>query len=340
MQTIYFSSQIRLAKEAVATVGVFDGVHIGHRALIGAVVSKARKEGAKSMVITFDKHPREVLNIDGYCPEMLTTLEQRLSLIAALGVDICVVLPFTEALSRLTARDFMEIMRRKLSVKWLIIGYDHRFGKPQGETIFNYIAYGQELGIHVSQGKVSTKAGEPVSSSMVRAFVKEGEMEFAKECLLRPYSLTSRIVTGTRRGHSLGFATANFAVSNLSGLAIPKAGVYAVSVEVLDEGGADNTDQETSEETPLHTAETGENGGNKPLLGMTNIGSCPTFGGGSMTIETHILGFNADIYGKQMRISFLRRIRDERQFASENALKRQLERDREAVLAMTNEDKA
>lgn len=289
---------------SVATIGFFDGVHRGHRFLIGQVTDAAQRNSLRSMVITFDRHPRQVLQKD-YQPQLLSTLESKLVLLSQTGVDTVVVVHFDLELAALSARQFMEqVLSRQLHVKRLVIGYDNRFGHDRTEGFSDYVDYGRELGIDVVQSEPYLLHGVKVSSSVVRSFIQEGEIEMANECLGYPYTVEGQVVDGVKEGRRLGFPTANLVPSSLSQL-LPAAGVYAVKAR-------------TEGSMAMRPA-------------MTNIGMRPTFGGHQQTVETNILDFEDNIYGQRLLLSFYARIRDERKFDNVEQLVQQLRKDREAV---------
>lgn len=293
-----------LSDEIVATIGFFDGVHRGHRYLIDQVKSVALEHGAQSMVITFDRHPREVLHSD-YQPQMLSTLDEKTSLIRSTGVDHCEVLPFDEAMASLSAYDFMKtVLRDRLGVKYLVIGYDNRFGHNRSEGFDDYVRYGRELGIEVIRAKAFVLNGVNVSSSVVRSFLSAGEVEMAAMCLGYRYSISGKVVSGVQEGRKMGFPTANIDVNGV-GKMLPANGVYAVVATLAD-------------------------GTRHPA--MMNIGNRPTFHGDKTTLEVNIFNFNGNLYDSQLSVSFVKRIREERKFESEKALMRQLEKDREECL--------
>lgn len=306
MRTIYLQNECSSDfPESVATIGFFDGVHRGHQFLISHVVETARQEGRQSMVITFDKHPREVLHAD-YQPQLLTTLDERLQLLERTGVGIVVVLHFDAAMSKLSARAFMhDVLSRQLHVVKLFIGYDHRFGHNRAEGFDDYVRYGREMGMDVVLNPVFDWAGRHVSSTVCRRHIAAGEMEQAAECLGYPYLLEGKVVGGHQEGRKLGFPTANIQPAD-SRRIIPATGVYAVRVK------SDATRE-------WH-------------LGMMNIGTRPTFGGHRVTLEVNIFDFSGDLYGRDLRVAFLRRIREERRFGSPEELMRQLERDKQTII--------
>ncbi len=289
---------------SVATIGFFDGVHRGHRFLLDHVIAEARADGLASMAVTFDRHPRQVLHSD-YVPQALSTPDEKLQLLAATGIDYAAVLHFDRDMAACGARDFMrDILRDGLGVRRLVIGYDHRFGHNRAEGFDDYVRYGSTLGMTVEQAPALDASGEQVSSSLVRRLLLAGEVERAASCLGRPYSVSGVVVGGYREGRRMGFPTANLDIAHL-GQMLPAVGVYATQVCIAGE--------------------------EKPLHGMTNIGRRPTFGTHGVTVETYILDYAGDLYGRQMTLTFMSRLRGERPFGSPEALAAQLLEDREAV---------
>lgn len=289
---------------SVATIGFFDGVHRGHRFLINNVVKEAASRGLQSTVVTFDRHPRQVLGSD-FQPRLLSTNEEKMLLLSKTGVERCVMLPFSEHMAQMTACDFMKkILRDRLGVQVLIIGYDNRFGHNRSEGFDDYVRYGREMGIEVMSAQSFLLHGINVSSSVIRSFLQEGEIEMAENCLGYPYFFTGKVVKGFRVGHELGFPTANIEQDNMLKM-IPSPGVYAVKVRI--EGTVE-----------LKHA-------------MMNIGTRPTFNGTQQTLEVHILNFNDDIYGKMISVAFVHKLRNERQFPSKEALSEQLVKDAQMV---------
>ena len=287
--------------KSVATIGFFDGVHRGHRFLIEQVKEVAKAEGLLSMVITFDKHPREVLRSD-YQPQMLSSLEEKVERIRLSGVDRCEVLPFNKETASLSAYDFMKtVLKERLGVSSLIIGYDNRFGHNRTEGFDDYVAYGKELGIEVIRAKAFVLNSVNVSSSVIRAFLSEGEVEMAAMCLGYRYCLSGTVVSGVQEGRKMGFPTANIDMGGIRKL-IPARGVYAM-IATLDNGTA--------------------------YPAMMNIGNRPTFNGNTTTMEVNILDYHGDLYGRRLAVSFVKRLRLEQRFPSEKALMEQLKKDEE-----------
>lgn len=315
----------QVMKPCVATIGMFDGVHKGHRFVLAHVCDYARKQGLQAMVITFDRHPREVVQTD-WRPLLLTTNEERLRLLAETGIDYVKVLHFTSEMAGMSARDFMVMMKEQLGVKVLLMGYDNRFGHDRQETFEDYVRYGEDIGMEVKQlpslGQRSKVEGQgpEVSSSMVRRLLAEGAVREAAECLGYPYSITGKVVKGEHIGTGLGYPTANLQ-PNDSRKMIPAPGVYAVSVTV--EGQRSEVEGQRTKVEGRRSKDI--------YMGMMNIGTRPTFGVHPQTLEVHILDYEGDLYGKEITVSFIKRLREERCFDNKEELKTQLEEDRRRV---------
>lgn len=285
----------------IATIGFFDGVHIGHCHLINMLKKVARERGVEACVITFDRHPRQVVQPE-WCPEMLTSLEEKTQLLKATGIDRCEVLHFDREMANQSAHDFMlHTLKEKLGVSILVTGYDNRFGHNRSEGFEDYVRYGKEIGIEVIKGEELTDGSNNVSSSSIRRMLKEGRIEDATRCLGREYQLTGTVVGGEHIGRTIGFPTANIRPDDSSKL-IPANGVYAV--DVWSQAGDINRER-----------------------AMLNIGTRPTFNGTATTIEVHIPHFAGNLYGSTLSIAFLRKIREERKFDSPEALVEQLNKD-------------
>lgn len=320
MRTLYYNKGIVSeypqgpvveVQPCVATIGFFDGVHRGHQFLVRHLVETARQDGLSSTVITFDEHPRKVLQSD-YQPEMLSTLDSKLLLLSKTGIDNTVVLHFDKALASLSAWEFMkQVLCDRLHVKKLFVGYDHRFGHNREETFDDYVRYGKQLGIEVVRNQAFVLNDIHVSSSVIRSFLKEGEVDLANQCLGYPYTIIGKVVNGYHEGRKLGFPTANLDISHF-GQMIPSTGVYAVKVRL----------EHSMEEK----------------RGMMNVGTRPTFNGKQVTLEAHIFNFNEDIYDQLLLVSFVHRIRGEQKFDSPEELAEQLREDAETVMNLFEHD--
>ncbi|MBQ9410797.1 MAG: bifunctional riboflavin kinase/FMN adenylyltransferase [Bacteroidales bacterium] len=315
---------------AVVTTGFFDGVHLGHRHVLETVVSSARERGEEAVVVTFWPHPRTVLQQDARDFRLLSSLEEKKALLSAAGIDRIEVLPFTRQFASLTAAQYLELLRSRYGASLIVMGYDNRIGSdkltareicgspavgfadPSQSKLWAPPSYpaegGQRPGNHISSlpvitvgPRAATGSGEQqssISSTQIRKALEVGGVESANAMLGYSYGLHGVVVAGNRLGRTIGFPTANIQLYEPLKL-VPANGVYAVDVEVT---------------------------GNV-FRGMCNIGTRPTVGGTARTIETHILGFDDDIYGLPLRLRFERRIRDERKFPSMEALREQLEKD-------------
>ncbi|MCM1108203.1 MAG: bifunctional riboflavin kinase/FAD synthetase [Clostridium sp.] len=286
---------------SVATIGFFDGVHAGHRSLIRQVMQCGRERDLSSLLVTFDRHPRGVLQPSSR-PSLLTTLDEKCALLSATGADCLLVLPFTRELSELSAREFMtDVLREQLNVRMLVVGYDHRFGHDRVSSYEDYVAMGHESGIEVVRAEALSEGGATVSSSFVRSLIKTGDVAAAARCLTRPYSLTGKVVRGFRVGRKLGYPTANIRVAETDKM-IPARGAYAVRLRV---DGSDDV-----------------------MNGMLNIGIRPTLDNGAeATIEANIFDFTGDLYGHDLRVDFIGRLREECRFDGLQALQAQLVQD-------------
>lgn len=312
MEIIRNIEKKRMPLKSVATIGVFDGVHAGHQQVINRVISDAKSHHLTSMVITFDRHPRQLFDPQ-FRPQLLTTQQEKEQEMERLGVDFLVVLPFTKEMAALSARDFMaQILKECLNVKMLQVGYDNRFGHDSTEGIEDYRRYGNELGITVYEGTRLDYQDYSIAvcSSNIRSLIAEkGEVDTANMFLGRNYGLSGKVMPGEHIGHQLGFPTANLE-PDAPFKVIPACGVYAVWATVGDS--------------------------QKPLPAMMNIGTRPTFDGRNRTLEVNIFDFDGDLYGQTVGISFVSRLREERKFESPEALVAQLQKDKEQVIYILN----
>ena len=287
-----------LPQPCVATIGFFDGVHRGHRYLIEQVREVAVAHGFASGVVTFPVHPRKVVQ---YHPELLTTYEEKVALLAETGLDYCMMLDFTPEVAILSAKEFMLFLYNHYNIRALVIGYDHRFGHNRSEGFDDYVRYGQELGIEVILAHAYIDKDVAVSSSVIRQLLSEGNVSEAASCLGYDYFLNGIVVSGYRVGRKIGFPTANLRVDDPDKL-VPSDGVYAVRVTVA-----------------------GQSYG-----GMLSIGYRPTMANGTdRSIEVNIFNFHSDIYEQYICLSFVRYLRPELKFDSIDELIAQLHKDKE-----------
>lgn len=282
-----------MKKEIAVTIGFFDGVHRGHRYLLRQLEELAARKGLSAAAVTFDCHPRTVVQED-FVPSLLTTQEEKLCLLEkSFGGEI-IVLPFTKELSELTAKEFMQsVLRDKLNAKLLLMGYNHHFGHGGGAKE-DYESWGMETGIEVYVAEAL--AGEKISSSRIRNLITLGEMGKANAMLGYQYFLTGKVIEGKHIGRHIGFPTANISLPEQK--LLPACGVYAVWVTLPDQ---------------------------IKRGGMLCIGHRPTLeADGEISVEVHVFDFNGNLYGKSISIDFIGKLRDERHFSSLEALRKQL----------------
>ncbi|MDP9204900.1 MAG: bifunctional riboflavin kinase/FAD synthetase [Gemmatimonadota bacterium] len=295
-------------KGAVITVGTFDGVHRGHRDVVERLVARSRSLKIPSVLLTFEPHPLEIVN-PAAAPQLLTTYYEKLEVLAETGIDYVAVLPFTPELAAFSAEDFVElVLRRRFRLRELLIGYDHGFGRQRAGNVDVLRTLGERDGFQVEVvDAVATPDGHSVSSTSIRRAVAGGDLERASAGLGRPYSLSGRVIEGSQRGRTIGFPTLNLGPPPPRKL-LPPEGVYAVKVQ-----------------TPKG-----------PVGGMMNLGPRPTFGDAATSLEAHLFDSNGDFYGADVRIDFIKQLRETRKFASAEQLKQQLHHDeRDARNALT-----
>ena len=289
-------------RSSAVAIGVFDGVHRGHRHLIGHLVERARNEGLAPLVVTFHPHPRSVLR-PGTPLTYLCSLEERVELLRALGVDEVAVLAFTSELAQLSAHDFATLVVEELRMKLLVVGSDFALGRGREGTTDVLARIGGEMGFAVDVVPLLATSGEKVGSTAVRYALERGDMETVASLLGRPFALRGPVIKGAERGKGLGFPTANMAFGQ--DRALPAFGVY-VTRAYLREG---------------------------VFPAVTNIGLRPTFDEDKPTVETFILDFRGEVYGQELRIELLHRLRGEMRFPSAEVLREQIEKDVAAARA-------
>ncbi|MBI3189044.1 MAG: bifunctional riboflavin kinase/FAD synthetase [Ignavibacteriales bacterium] len=299
MKIIKSQDEIIFNSNSVVTIGSFDGVHLGHRAILDFVTERTRSLSGRSVVVTFNPHPRDVV---GRGPvQRLCTLEERMQHLEQAGIDETLIINFTYEFSQQSARTFYEQwLVKKIGVREVIIGHDHMFGKNREGSIETLKQIGQELQFGVVMIPEVCVSDKVVSSSLIRECVSQGRVEEAAKYLGRPYSIQATVVQGDGRGKTLGFPTANLLFDHTSKMT-PASGVYFVQVH--------------------HAQEC--------YSGMMNIGVRPTFGtNGQQFIEVHLLDFKGNLYGETLSISFIKRLRSEKKFNSVDELVAQLHQDR------------
>jgi riboflavin kinase/FMN adenylyltransferase len=300
-------AEVARDNDSVVTVGTFDGVHVAHRAILQTVVQRAHATGGRSIVVTFDPHPKQVVASAKGPVQLLTTVEERIEAIKALEVDFLLILEFTYAFSRMTSRGFYETYIVKgTGVREVVVGYDHMFGRDREAGITDLKNYGKEFGFDVVTVPPVTMDGGAVSSTRIRRALVDGDVSTAARFLGKPYALSGIVIHGDGLGRRLGFPTANIAPAT-SLKVIPGQGVYAVRTLL----------------------------GRQRLFGMLNIGTRPTVSNdGKQSIEVHLFDVDEDFYGGEIVIQFLRRLRDEKKFDSIDELVAQMHKDKEEALSV------
>lgn len=297
MKIFHGTDNADIYKPTVLTLGVFDGLHLGHQEIMKTVVGRAKSIGAAATAITFDPHPRAVLHPES-APPLLQTLDQRLANFEALGIEQAIVIKFDREFAQLEAADFIrEIIHDRLHAREVLLGQDFAFGRNRRGNIALLHEMGKELGFTAEEVPEVRLRGKRISSSAIRELLAAGRVNLARRMLGRPYGVEGVIERGARRGHTIGFPTANLRPHNR---VIPRFGVYATTTLL--------------------------NGIWRQSI--TNIGVRPTFETETApSIETFIFDFDDDIYGDVIRVRFLHRIRDEMKFSGIEALKKQIEKD-------------
>ena len=303
MKVIYDIKEFDPQKPVILTQGTFDGVHFGHRKILRHVVSEAREINGVSVLLTFYPHPRLVLYPDDNELKLLTTIEEKVELVSAIGIDYLIIIPFTQELSRLRASDFVrDILVEQLHISKLIIGYDHRFGRNREGGLKEMIQFAETYNFKLEEIQPQDIDDSIVSSTKIRKALLDGDVHLAKEYLGDLYTISGKVEEGLQRGTTIGYPTANVRVGSSFKL-IPKNGVYAVWVYI----------------DKIRYA------------GMLNIGYNPTFEDKKWSMEVHILNFNKNIYHHKILISFHSRLRDEMKFENVTSLVNQLTKDEKKI---------
>ena len=298
METYTHIDHYKAQKKAVVTIGTFDGVHHGHQQILKKVVDRALNEDLTTVLLTFFPHPRMVLQKDTSL-KLINTIDERARLLEGLGLDHLVIHPFTLDFSRYHAETFVEeILVNSLNAKKVIIGYDHRFGRNRNANIEDLKRFGEQLGFEVEEISKQELEDVAVSSTKVRKSLEVGDVALANNYLDQAFMLTGTVVKGRSLGRTIGYPTANLDIAEDYKL-IPAQGVYVVQSRI--------------------------NG--KIVYGMMNIGTNPTVGGSAQTIETYFFDFSKDLYGQELEIQLLDRIRDEKTFASVDELVKAMKED-------------
>lgn len=300
---------IRFIKSPVLTIGTFDGVHLGHQKIIDRLNKEAIESGGESVLFTFHPHPRIILYPDSHGLKLIQTQEEKMNCLQSCGLQNVVVFPFTFEFSRMSALEFVrDLLVNTLHVKKLVIGYDHQFGKNREGTLSYLHEISETYDFEVIEIPAEEIDSVNVSSTKIRQALADGNVELTADYLGRPFELSGIVVKGQQLGRTIGYPTANLLLEDSTKI-IPKTGVYAVRAYI------DST----------------------CYMGMMNIGNRPTVSeGGMQSIEVHILDFDSDLYGKELRIEFIHRVRDEQKFDSVEYLQNQLKLDEITVRSFSD----
>ncbi|BDB54391.1 riboflavin biosynthesis protein [Flavobacterium ammoniigenes] len=299
MNIFHSINEFHSDKKTIVTIGTFDGVHLGHAAILKKLTQNTQNETFESTVLTFFPHPRMVLQGKSDL-KLLNTINEKIELLEKIGIDNLIIHPFDEKFAELNAEAFVStILVDHLRVQKIIIGYDHRFGKNRTANIDDLISFGAQYGFEVEQISAQEIDEISISSTKIRTALEEGDIQLANEYLGYSYFLSGTVVKGKQLGRTIGFPTANISLEEDYKL-VPQNGVYVVQAEIDC----------------------------KTIYGMMNIGFNPTVQGKQKTIEVHFFDFEADIYNRKIQVAILQRIRSEKKFESIELLTKQLEEDR------------
>lgn len=300
-------NEFHSTKKTILTLGIFDGVHIGHRKILERVTQNTENGKYESLVLTFFPHPRMVLQGESEV-KLLNTISEKIDLLEKIGIQNLVIHPFDETFSRLTAEEFVKtILVDQFHIQKIIIGHDHRFGRNRTANIDDLIAFGEQHGFEVEQISVQEIDAVSISSTKIRTALLEGNMALANEFLGYDYFISGTILKGKQLGRTIGFPTANLQIDENYKL-IPRNGVYVVKSTI----------------------------NKKTVFGMMNIGFNPTVAGENLSIEIHYFDFDGELYGQKISVSLLEYLRPEQKFDSVDLLKQQLEKDKKAAFDYIN----
>ena len=294
-------------KESILTIGTFDGVHIGHNKILKRLIQDSKKNNLSSLVMTFFPHPRMILN-KSHEIKMIDTIDEKINLLEKTGLDNLIIHPFDNNFSKIRAKEFVEeILVKKLKIKEIIIGYDHKFGKDREASVEDLKKFGKDYMFTVKEIPAQEIDSIAISSTKIRNAILNGEIEKCNKFLGRNFILTGKVVYGDGLGKKIDFPTANIEIKETYKI-IPKNSVYLVKTKINS-----NT-----------------------YFGMMNIGIRPTVGGTNKSLEIHFFNFKDNIYGKNVSIEIIKKIRDEEKFSSIDQLKIQLKKDEQFCLKLIN----
>ncbi|MBB5639403.1 riboflavin kinase/FMN adenylyltransferase [Pedobacter cryoconitis] len=298
-------SEFKRLNNAVATIGTFDGVHFGHQKIIKRLCELAKAKGGESVILTFFPHPRLIIDPENQDLKMINTIEEKAGILAGLGVDHLIITPFTRDFSNLSPAEYIKnILVDTIGIKQLIVGYDHRFGKDRSGGMTDLVAFSGPYGYEIEEIKEQDINDVAVSSTKIRKSLLEGQVGLAAKYLGYNFSLYGPVIKGDKIGRTIGFPTANIFIEQPYKI-IPSDGIYAVTVDM----------------------------GNETYKGMAYIGQRPTINGMTRNIEVNIFDFDQEIYGQYIKMNFMEFLRHDVKFTGLEALKLQLQKDKEDTLA-------
>ena len=300
-------NELQLKNGTIITIGTFDGVHLGHKKILNQLIDKKKQSGLETMVFTFDPHPRKVLFPDQQDLKLITNTNEKVSLLSEIGIDHVIVYPFSKAFSEINPDEYIgEILVEKLKAKCIIVGYDHRFGKNRVGGLDLLMKYAEKYNYEVIEIAAEDINSINISSTQIRKAIESGNIELANQFLGYSFFISGKVAEGKKLGRTIGFPTANISISDADKI-IPKNGVYAVKVEIK----------------------------NELFNGMLNIGINPTVSTTlQLKMEVHLFDFNQQVYGEEIKVSFIYRVRDEQKFSGIEALKNQLELDKQHIMSL------
>ena len=306
MKVYHSLDEFTPVKNAVVTIGTFDGVHIGHRKIISRIKELAEASGGESVILTFFPHPRMILHPEDESIKLITTINEKAELLAEMGIDHLIITPFSRDFSNQTAESYIrDVLVNKIGTKKIVIGYDHRFGKDRKGGLQDLLTQAPVYGFEVIEIPEQDINDVAISSTRIRTALLKSEINIANECLGYPFFITGKVIRGDQLGRELGYPTANLMVEEKYKL-IPSDGIFAVRVKVTG----------------------------KEYTGMAYIGHRPTINGMTRNIEVNIFDFEGDIYNQELRMEFLHYVRGDIKFSSLEELVVQLGKDKEDVQAL------
>ncbi|HEX7366577.1 MAG TPA: bifunctional riboflavin kinase/FAD synthetase [Pelobium sp.] len=336
MQIYHHIQDFKRLKNAVVTIGTFDGVHLGHQQIIKELVKKSRQNGGESVILTFFPHPRMILNPENHSLKMINTMAEKASILHRLGIDHLIITPFTRDFSNLNPEAYIkQVLIEQIGMKEMVIGYDHRYGKDRSGGLAELKQFSEVYGYSLTEIAEADVRDIAVSSTRIRTALNLGDVDTANDLMGHPFTLSGKVIKGDQIGRTLGYPTANLFIEENYKL-IPSDGIYAVRVEISE---PKNKNQELY--NPYQpTSSTNLKTESKIYRGMAYIGHRPTINGMSQNIEVNIFDFEGDIYHQNIKMDFLHFIRNDVKFEGLEKLIEQLGRDKLAALAyFSNKEK-